>query len=83
MEEQEKALVKSEVEDFADFSIIRYAQVWKDADILLEDLGADSLDFATIICKVQKEFNFKFTREQKSDIKTIKDIIEEVKNEKE
>ena len=83
MEEQEKALVKSEVEDFEDFSIIRYAQVWKDADILLEDLGADSLDFATIICKVQKEFNVKFTREQKSDIKTIKDIIEEVKNEKE
>ena len=55
----------------------------KITDRLLEDLGADSLDFATIICKVQKEFNVKFTREQKSDIKTIKDIIEEVKNEKE
>ena len=55
----------------------------KITDRLLEDIGADSLDFATIICKVQKEFNVKFTREQKSDIKTIKDIIEEVKNEKE
>ncbi len=31
-------MVKSEVENKADFSIIRYAQVWEDADILLEGL---------------------------------------------
>ena len=47
-------------------------------DKLLEDLGADSLDIATIICKVQKEFNVKFSREQKANIKTVKDIIKEI-----
>tara|TARA_B100001964_G_C14189422_1_gene580277 strand:+ start:496 stop:1605 length:1110 start_codon:yes stop_codon:yes gene_type:complete len=31
-------MVKSEVEDRADFSIIRYAQVWEDADTLLKGL---------------------------------------------
>ena len=30
---------RSEVEDRADFSHIRYAQVWEDADILLEGLN--------------------------------------------
>ena len=33
-----KELVKSEVEDYAKFDLIRYAQVWEDADILLEAL---------------------------------------------
>ena len=47
-------------------------------DKLLEDLGADSLDIATIICKVQKEFNVKFSREQKANIKTVKDIIKKI-----
>lgn len=46
-------------------------------DRLLEDLGADSLDIATIICKVQKEFNVKFSREQKTNIKKVEDIIKE------
>ena len=49
MEEQEKALVKSEVEDFADFSIIRYAQVWEDADILLEGLDIKEDDVCVSI----------------------------------
>ncbi len=31
-------MIKSEVENKADFSIIRYAQVWEDADTLLEGL---------------------------------------------
>ena len=54
MEEQEKALVKSEVEDFADFSIIRYAQVWEDADILLEALDIQEDDVALVkVCKAQ------------------------------
>ena len=44
-------------------------------DRLIEDLGADSLDIATILCKVQKEFDVKFTREQKSNIKTVEDIM--------
>ena len=35
---EEKQLVKSEVEDYAKFDILRYAQVWEDADILLQAL---------------------------------------------
>lgn len=33
-----KELVKSEVEQYAKFDLIRYAQVWEDAEILLEGL---------------------------------------------
>ena len=33
-----KELVKSEVEDYAKFDIIRYAQVWEDAEVLIEGL---------------------------------------------
>lgn len=39
-----KELVKSEVEDYAKFDIIRYAQVWEDADVLLEALDINEED---------------------------------------
>ena len=39
-----KELVKSEVEDYATFDIIRYAQVWEDAEILLEALNINEND---------------------------------------
>jgi S-adenosylmethionine-diacylglycerol 3-amino-3-carboxypropyl transferase len=39
-----KELVKSEVQDYAKFNIIRYAQVWEDAEILLKALEIDKKD---------------------------------------
>lgn len=39
-----KELVKSEVENYAKFDMIRYAQVWEDADILLEALDINEDD---------------------------------------
>ena len=39
-----KELVKSEVEDYAKFDIIRYAQVWEDAEILIEGLDINEND---------------------------------------
>jgi S-adenosylmethionine:diacylglycerol 3-amino-3-carboxypropyl transferase len=39
-----KELVKSEVEDYAKFDIIRYAQVWEDAEILIEALKINEND---------------------------------------
>ena len=39
-----KELVKSEVEDYAKFDLIRYAQVWEDAEILLEALKINEND---------------------------------------
>ena len=39
-----KELVKSEVEDYAKFDIIRYAQSWEDADILIEALDIQEND---------------------------------------
>ena len=39
-----KELVKSEVEDYASFDLIRYAQVWEDADILIEGLNINEND---------------------------------------
>ncbi len=42
-------MIKSEIENKADFSIIRYAQVWEDADILLEGLGIQPNDICLSI----------------------------------
>jgi S-adenosylmethionine-diacylglycerol 3-amino-3-carboxypropyl transferase len=39
-----KDLVKSEVEKYAEFNLIRYAQVWEDADVLLKALKIDESD---------------------------------------
>lgn len=39
-----KELVKSEVEEYAKFDIIRYAQVWEDADILIKALNINEND---------------------------------------
>lgn len=39
-----KELVKSEVEDYAKFDIIRYAQVWEDAEVLIEALDINEND---------------------------------------
>ena len=41
--------VKSEIESKVDFSIIRYAQVWEDADILLEGLNIQPDDICLAI----------------------------------
>lgn len=39
-----KELVKSEVEDYAKFDLIRYSQVWEDAEILIEALQINEND---------------------------------------
>lgn len=82
IKEKEESSKKENSKEAKILEIVK-SQIKKDNikldDRLLEDLGADSLDIATILCKVQKEFDIKFTREQKSDIKTIKDIIKGVK----
>jgi len=41
---QKKELVKSEIENYAEFDIIRYAQVWEDAEILIEALDIKEED---------------------------------------
>ena len=56
-----KELIKSEVEDYAKFDIIRYAQVWEDAEILLEALEINEddndriLGFGNIVMKYFRE----------------------------
>lgn len=39
-----KELVKSEIENYAKFDLIRYAQVWEDADVLIEALQINEKD---------------------------------------
>ena len=39
-----KELIKSEVEEYATFDLIRYAQVWEDAEILIEALKINEND---------------------------------------
>ena len=37
-------MIKSEIENYAEFNIIRYSQVWEDADILIEALDIKEQD---------------------------------------
>ena len=39
-----KELIKSEIEDYAKFDIIRYSQVWEDAEILIDALEINNTD---------------------------------------
>ena len=50
-----KEIVKSEVEDYAEFNLIRYAQVWEDADILLEALNVDENDNVLSIASARRK----------------------------
>lgn len=45
----------------------------------IEDLGADSLDMVEIVMGVEETFNLKVTDEDITGIKTVKDLIEKVK----
>lgn len=50
-----KEIIKSEVEDYADFNLIRYAQVWEDADILLEALEIKNDDNVLSIASARRK----------------------------
>lgn len=52
-----KELVRSEVEDYAKFDLIRYAQVWEDAEILIEALQINEDD--NILSPVDKRHSTK------------------------
>ncbi len=58
-----KELVKSEVEDYAEFDMIRYAQVWEDADILMEALDINENDNILSIASARGKC-FKFTNKK-------------------
>jgi len=40
-----------------------------------EDLGGDSLDFAEVVMKVEREFHISVTDEEAYHVKTVADII--------
>ena len=56
-------MIKSEVEDYAKFDIIRYAQVWEDADILLEALKIKPTDNILSIASAGENALSMLTRE--------------------
>ena len=43
---------------------------------LFNDLGADSLDFVELSMLLEQEFNVKFSEEDTSKIKTVRDLYE-------
>ena len=45
----------------------------------VEDLGADSLDMVEIVMGVEEAFNLKIADEDIVGVKTVKDLIEKVK----
>ncbi len=46
--------------------------------ILLEDLGADSIDLADLVMTFEDEFNMEFSDEALENIKTVSDIVKYV-----
>jgi len=50
-----KNLVKSEVEDYANFNLIRYAQVWEDAEVLNEALNINENDNILSIASARRK----------------------------
>ena len=58
-------MIKSEVEDYAKFDIIRYAQVWEDAEILLEALKIKPTDTVLSIASAGENALSLLTREPK------------------
>ncbi len=43
---------------------------------IIKDLGADSLDIVELFLQIEKQFNITIPKEQRKDIKTVKDIID-------
>lgn len=43
--------------------------------VLLEDLGADSLDLADLVMTFEDEFNMEISDEDLEEIKTVSDIV--------
>lgn len=56
-------MIKSEVEDYAKFDIIRYAQVWEDAEVLLEALKIKPTDNVLSIASAGENALSLLTRE--------------------
>lgn len=46
--------------------------------ILLEDLGADSIDLADLVMTFEDEFNMEISDEALENIKTVSDIVKYV-----
>ncbi len=62
-----KEIVKSEVENYADFNLIRYAQVWEDADVLLEALDINENDNVLSIASARRKCSkYAFKKPKKS-----------------
>lgn len=49
---------------------------------LLEDLGADSLDFVEMLMTLEDEFGVSISDEQAKEIKTVGDIAKYIENNK-
>lgn len=52
----------------------------KSTSRLVEDLGADSLDFVELVMAFEDEFNVTLPDEDVGKLKTIGDIVEYIKN---
>lgn len=47
---------------------------------LLEDLGADSLDFVEMLMALEDDFGVTITDEQAKELKTVNDVIKFIEN---
>ena len=47
---------------------------------LLEDLGADSLDFVEMLMTLEDEFNVTISDEEAKELKTVADVLKFIEN---
>lgn len=49
---------------------------------ILEDLGADSLDFLEIMTEIENKYNISISKDELKNVHTIKDIMEYIEKKK-
>ena len=63
----------------ADEFEIEESKITPDAH-LIDDLGIESLDFVDIVVIIEKDFGFKVKREEMTDIRTLDDLYNYIKD---
>ena len=77
----EDALVNEVLETIAEQLAVDVKDVTEEKSFI-EDLNADSLDLTELIMTLEEKFNVEIADDQAEKLKTVKDVIEFVKSQK-
>ena len=51
----------------------------KTESVIIDDLGADSLDVVDLVMSIEEEFDIEIPDEKAAEIKTVQDIVDYIK----